>query len=498
MTITNYNGNVDLFLPSEYADKIAVEITSAKNKVDRQKLGQFFTPLSTAKKLIEFSEFSITSSEIKICEPACGLCILSCSLIEYLCTLNNIKEIELTCFEIDSSITEYTKEILTKLVEYCNRCEVVLSYTLIEEDFILYYKDVFDNNYFAKTYDLIISNPPFFKLNNYDERVTLAKEILYGLPNIYTIFYYISTKIINNKGLLLFLIPRSICSGSFFKQFRAHFINYIKFDKIHLYSTDEKIFDNHSVLHEFVFIKSSKVEFNNEYSIEITHSENIDSITNIRYKHNFSILKNLIPLATSKKDLEILQKLKTFSTNLGAFGFEVFYSKLVISKVEKLLNSTPCENCLPVIWLHNIEQAKFIFPVEHKYPNYIQNTENIKPFLIYNESCIFFRRYNNNDYITRIVTTAYKNSLNNYNYLAIDRLVGVLLNKSNNLPIETIYGISAYLNSEFVNSYFRMINGIINVTGEMILELPIPDIAVINKMGLNIKNGYNSEIDKLL
>jgi hypothetical protein len=82
--------------------------------------------------------------------------------------------------------------------------------------------------------------------------------------------------------------------------------------------------------------------------------------------------------------------------------------------------------------------------------------------------------------------------------LAIDRLVGVLLNKSNNLPIETIYGISAYLNSEFVNSYFRMINGIINVTGEMILELPIPDIAVINKMGLNIKNGYNSEIDKLL
>lgn len=498
MTFDRNNSSADIFLPSEYADKIAVEITAVKNKIDRQKLGQFFTPLSTAKKFIEFSEISVTSSKIKICEPACGLCILSCSLIEYLCTLNNINEIELICFEFDSSITGYTKDILAKLFEYCSTCKVKLKYTLIEEDFILYHKDVFNNNYSYKTYDIIISNPPFFKLNSYDERVTLAKKILYGLPNIYAIFYYISTIIINNKGLLLFLIPRSICSGSFFKQFRAHFINYIKFYKIHLYSTDEKIFDNHSVLYEFVFIKSGKVEFNDEYPIEITHSESIDSITNIRYYNNFNILKNLIPLATSKKDLEILEKVNTFSTNLGTLGFEVFYSKLIITKVEKLLNNTPCENCLPVIWLHNIEQANFIFPVEHKYPNYIQNIENIKPFLIDNESCIFFRRYNNNDYINRIITAAYKKNLSNYSYLAIDRLVGVLLNKDNNLPIETIFGVSAYLNSKFVNSYFRMINGIINVTGEMILELPIPDIAVINKIGYDIKNGYNTEIDKLI
>ncbi|HPN37677.1 MAG TPA: Eco57I restriction-modification methylase domain-containing protein [Melioribacteraceae bacterium] len=473
-------------LPSDYADSIAQIITLEKDKLERQKLGQFFTPKLTAKKFVEFCNLSVTKEVISICEPACGLGILSCSLIEQLCKNNSVKQIDLTCFEIDLEIINFTKSILDSLKNYCLKFDVTLNYNLIADDFILYYKDVLqsENNY--SQFDIIICNPPFFKLNNYDERVKLAKKILYGLPNIYTIFFYISTKVVNQKGYLYFLIPRSFCSDSFYKQYRKHFIDYINFNKIHLFSSEDKIFDSHCVLYEFIFLSAVKEEIFNEYPIFISHSQTVNSESDVILNYSFNLNTNTIPLPSSNKDLFILKKLNSYNQSLRSLGFINKYGKLIITKVDKYLLKEQNLNTYPVIWLHNIESTNFVFPVNNKYPNYILNTSDITQYLINNENYIFFRRYNNNDYIKRIVATVYQKGAINSDYLAIDRLVGVLHQESDDLPIETYCGLTAYLNSEIVNSYFRMINGIINVTGEMILDLPIPNTDVINYVGIEI------------
>jgi adenine-specific DNA-methyltransferase len=495
----NINLNPDSFnLPSEFADSLANIITDTKDKIKRQNLGQFFTPLYTARKFIEFTDFSFNLNTINICEPACGLGILSCVFIEKLCNYDFIKTINLTCFEIDSSITYYTNLVFNKLKLHCAKFAVELNFNLIQDDFILYYKEIFENNSSLSKYDVIISNPPFFKLSNSDPKVTLAKNILYGLPNIYTIFFYISTNIVKQEGALYFLIPRSFCSNSFFKQYREHFIKYIKFQKIHLFSAEDPIFDSHSVLYEFIFISAIKTSVNDYYNIKISHSESINSKIDVNFDFCFDINKNIIPLPASNEDILILKKLASHSLNLRLLNFSVHYSNLIITKVEKFLTDNLNNNSYPVIWLHNIESTKFTFPLEMKYHNYINYSKEIEQYLISNNNYIFFRRYNNNDYIRRIKATAYEKNYIQTEKLAIDRLVGVLINNTNDLPVETYHGLTAYLNSNTVNSYFRMINGIINVTGEMILDLPIPDIAVINKAGSDIKNGYYVNIDMLI
>ncbi len=493
----NLDSNLSL-LPSEYSDEIAKIITEIKDKTERQKLGQFFTPLKTTQEFTDFFKLEFNNNTVNICEPACGLGILSCCFIEQLCSYKSIKSIELTCFEIDSSIIKYTYSILNKLKSYCSNFGVSLNFNIIEEDFILYFKNIFESKEDANLFDIIISNPPFYKLENNDIRVKLASDILYGLPNIFSIFYFLSSKLIKKDGYLNFLIPRSFCSGSFFKQYREHFVNHIKFEKIHLFSSDDKIFDSHSVLYEFIFLLSVKTKVTNEYIINISHSDSVNSPQNVSFNYSFNISENIIPLPTNEDDLTILKKFNSFPLSLRSLGFTVKYSKLIITKVEKMLSDIFKDNTYPVVWLYNIESTKFEFPLQSKYHNYINYSPEIEQYLIPNRNYIFFRRYNNDDYIRRIKAATYNKDFLKADKLAIDRLVGVIFNDSENFPIETYYGLTAYLNSDTVNNYFRMINGIINVTGEMILDLPLPAIAVINKIGFDIKNGNNIDVDKTI
>ncbi len=479
--------------PSLLADYFSNIITAQKLMHERQKLGQFFTPINTALKFVDFFNYKTNKTKIKICEPACGTAILSAAFIEKLCTFNKVSAIELTCYEIDDSILNYTNLVLQKLKDYCEHNGVSFNYSLINKDFILENKHIFDDDVNNGYYDVVISNPPFFKLNNYDNRVKIAQKIIFGLPNIYTIFYYISTKIVKNNGHLLFLIPRSFCSGSFFKQYRNQFVDYIKFNKIFHFAADNKIFDSHSVLYEFILLHSQKKKATT-YNIKISHADKIDNITNITYNYRFNINTNLLPLAASKKDLAILKKIGKFNNTLKSLGFNVIYKQLIITEVENKLTSISDKNTIPVIWLHNIESKKFIFPMDYKYPNYIKNSKKIKQYTIPNKNYIFFRRYNNNDYITRIKSAVYLRYIKFYDELAIDRLVGVLYTENADITEETYIGISEYINSEFVNSYFRMINGIINVTGDMILDLPVPDISVLNKMGRQKSSQYSNNM----
>lgn len=473
--------------PSLLADYFSNLITAQKPMHERQKIGQFFTPLNTAIKFVDFFNYRPNKKNIKICEPACGTAILSAVFIEKICTLSKVTSIELTCYEIDKSIINYTNLVLQNIKYYCEKNGISFHYFLMNEDFILENEQIFNSDDINGIYDVIISNPPFFKLSNYDNRVKIAQKIIFGLPNIYTIFYYISTKLIKNNGHLLFLIPRSFCSGSFYKQYRNQFINYIKFSKILHFAADNKIFDSHSVLYEFILLHAKKTNAA-AYKIKISHSNKIEDLPQINYYYNFNINTNLIPLAASKQDLVILKKIAKYKNTLKSLGFNVIYKQLIITEVEDKLTQNCNKNSIPVIWLHNIETKKFIFPINHKYLNYIYYSNEIKQYTVPNKNYIFFRRYNNNDYITRIKSAVYLQYIKGYDELAIDRLVGVLYNENEELTEEIYLGVSAYINSEFVNSYFRMINGIINVTGDMILDLPVPDLSVINKMGRQLSS----------
>ncbi|MFH0736103.1 MAG: Eco57I restriction-modification methylase domain-containing protein [bacterium] len=476
--------------PSNLAYRYSQLAAAEKHAQIKQQLGQFFTPPETALFMAGFMDLGQIPEIINILEPGVGTAILACSFIEEIIKNNKIIEINLDCYEIDLSIIPYTTCVLEYLKEWLNKQNIVLTYNLVIEDYIVYNKSVFEGIYNGVLYDFIISNPPFFKLPNNDERVKIASQILHGLPNIYSIFFYISTLILKKEGKLLYLIPRSFCSGSFFKLIRNNYLKNIKINKIHLFSSDEKIFDSHSVVYEFVIVECQKnIEELNNYNINITHANNIHSVKNVDYDRNFNTGENIIELPACEEDLSILNKIHSWTGSLKKYGCNILHGKLIITACEKYIYNKEGENLVPLLWLPNIETGKFNYPLPLNYGQYLLADAKTEKYILENKNYVLLRRYNNNDYTKRIISTPYLNKYLNSKNIAIERLISCIYKNECELSNEEVIGISAILNSRFINSYLRMINGIINVTAEMILNIPLPDINIIKDIGRRIING---------
>jgi adenine-specific DNA-methyltransferase len=102
-------------------------------------------------------------------------------------------------------------------------------YTIIQKDFVLENASCLSENANlfaekAEQFDIIISNPPYFKLPTDDKRSIAAKTVVNGHPNIYAIFMAVSAKLLKENGEIIFITPRSYASGSYFKLFREYFL----------------------------------------------------------------------------------------------------------------------------------------------------------------------------------------------------------------------------------------------------------------------------------
>lgn len=133
-------------------------------KKDRKKIGQFFTSANTAQYMA--SLFKIPNKEhITILNPGTGTGILSAALVERVLKHNENIFVELTCYEVDENVLPVLQENLHHMKSiYGDRLDIILK----QEDYILSQADDFNHDIFeareAKKWDIVISNPPYMKI----------------------------------------------------------------------------------------------------------------------------------------------------------------------------------------------------------------------------------------------------------------------------------------------------------------------------------------------
>ena len=252
-------------LPSDFADRLGIYYTQQVTASHKKANGQFFTPTPIARLLASFCNLSKT--KIKILDPGCGTAILSCALVEHLVeTQVEIEQIELIAYETDLELIPFLQKSLDYLKEWLLNKGIHFKYILHCSDFVLKNASVLKENRLPslfeekssvdKNFDIIISNPPYFKLSKDDKRVIVSQELVNGQPNIYSIFMGIAAKLLSENGELIFITPRSFASGNYFKAFRELFFSTVQIEKIHLFNSRKETFNRDNVLQETVVIKA--------------------------------------------------------------------------------------------------------------------------------------------------------------------------------------------------------------------------------------------------
>ena len=494
-------------MPSHYADRIG-EIYSAQVSKDHKKdNGQFFTPLQIANKIASLAYSN--AKHLKILDPGCGTLILASALIENIIKTNlNIKSIELVGYETDPELIPLTVDVMDYIKTWTENKGVILNYTIINKDFILDNHTALLDDYSGDKFDVIVSNPPYFKLSKTDERVLIAPTLISGQPNIYSLFMGISAKLLKKDGKLVFITPRSFASGNYFRAFRDVFFTTVALDRIHLFVSRNNTFKRDKVLQETVIVVASKKEITDNHIVIIDSSQGLEDIDNPKQlKFKFSELMDLnskhkiLHLPTSSFEAKVLQLISRWNNKLENLNISISTGPVVAYRAKDFITMEFKEDggeYVPLFWLNNVNKMNFSWPLKLKDKGqYIRVESASKSILVPNKNYVLLRRFSTKDDNSRLIASPYFSKFNDYSLIGIENKLNYIYRKNGELKKEEIIGISAILNSKIFDTYFQMFNGNVNVSATELREMNFPDIETLISIGERIIEDGNYTLEKI-
>lgn len=499
-------------LPSEYADRLGVVYASIVTSEHKKENGQFFTPLVIANYMA--INCSINQEFVKILDPGCGMGVLSIALIESLIQKSGSKlqKIELTVYETDKNILPYLKAAFINLKKWIFDKDIEINVYVNTRDFILNYKDsllkgdqLFPESY-DDEFDVIISNPPYFKLGKNDQRVILAKRVINSQPNIYSIFLSVAANLLSNNGELIFITPRSFTAGQYFKLFRNYFFTKVDLKLIHLFTSRRTTFQRDKVLQETVIVKATKVLTNTkDYSVTLSFSEGgYDLIAPVRKDVNINDLIDfksedmVLNIPTNNEEEELLKLISTWGNTLQSFGINVSTGPVVSFRATDYLVKDLDDklNLAPLIWIHNVGKFDLEWPKPYKErAYYISVDSRSSSILLPNKDYILVRRFSTKDDKSRLIASLYNKESNRSEFIGIENKVNYIYRKNGILNKDEQVGICALLNSSLYNKYFQIFNGNVNVSATELKNMRFPSIDDICKIGKIILQKPSVDID---
>lgn len=504
---------LDNELPSHYADRLGLLYAKTVTTQHKKDNGQFFTPTAIAHFMSGLVKQS--KNKLKILDPGCGTAILSSSLIETLVLKSDtLKEIELVVYETDKDILPYTQATLDFLKIWLQKRKVQFKAELNTNDFVLENKDCFElsNTLFLEpkntSYDIVISNPPYFKIPKEDKRAVVAKSIVWGQPNIYSIFLMTAAKLLKNGAELIFIIPRSFAAGNYFRAFREAFFSEVELEQIHLFNSRTDTFNRDNVLQETLIIKGKKQKLNGSLpSILLTHSNGVNDLHNPTEKEyqadqliDFNTKEKILHLPSNEMEDKVIRLFKSWSGSLHKYEMQISTGPVVSFRATQYLFEQYQNRTIflvPLYQLINTGKMTFEFPIiKKRKPQYIQLCEETKPLLLPNKNYIFLRRFSAKDDKSRLVASPYFVDISQAEFIGVENHLNYIYRPKGDLNRNEILGLAALLNSKLFDTYFRTFNGNINVSATELREMPMPPLEDIKQIGdqIILQNNYSQSI----
>lgn len=174
----------------EYS-KLSKDLTSKISKQEKKDHGIYFTPPSCINRILD-SLNPFINDMTNVLEPSCGSG-------EFITAIQRkFPQLQITGIEMNPTIFESIKN---------------LHVNLLNQDFLKYKTE--------QKYDLIIGNPPFYVMKKED----VSKEYhpyFDGRPNIFILFIIHSLELLNEGGILSFVLPKNFLNCLYYDKTRQY------------------------------------------------------------------------------------------------------------------------------------------------------------------------------------------------------------------------------------------------------------------------------------
>ena len=496
-------------LPSAYASRLAADYAATASEEHKKSFGQFFTPLEIGQYLATLTTF--TGPEARILDPGFGTGVLACSLAEHLVrTAPQLTALWLDGYEVDEGVQPYAQAVLAYLADWLQRQGIACHARLMPLDFIQAHEALwsFPLAQAAPTYDLVIANPPYFKLSAADPRNALARQRQLDQPNIYALFIVQATLLTKAGGELIFLIPRSFCSGPYFERFRRFAFEHLRFELFHLFHSRSKAFQKDAVLQENLIFKATRALAGAaaDYPVTLVASEGVHDVPASDTQHctiqelvDFGSREKVLFLPTSAAERGLIADFKTWRNRLSDFGLEVSTGPVVAFRSVPHLSEAPGAGLVPLLWIDHVRRSRIDWPNSRGRQQYIAQAGGKKAGLLPSRNYVLLRRFSAKDDKHRLIAAAYyADEWAQYKAIGLENKLNYIYAKTGQLTVEQTTGLTALLNSNLYDAFFRIFNGNTQVSATEARALPMPPLATIEQIGRRMAGQELEALDTIV
>jgi len=482
----------------DYIIKQTDQFIATKSKAERKAFGQFFTSQETARFMAEL--FDIPQVEVlQVLDPGAGSGILSAALLERIDHEDGIiKEVILTCYETNTDVLPLLEANSALLQQLSVK---KLTVNIIRENYIVSQGADFSESLMAAAnppkYDLVISNPPYFKLSKDAPEARAMQTVCYGAPNIYFLFAAMSLFNLRDEGEMVFIIPRSWTSGAYFARFRNYFLEDGKLTDIHIFASRNSVFDKEDVLQETMILKLRRTN-------ETPSFVNITSSADSRFSELSELLvpydlvvsgsEQFVYLPTSQEEMDVLSKVHSFGQPMPAIGLKMKTGLTVDFRNRELLRSDSGEHTVPLFYAQHLKDGRVVFPIG-KENEYI--SDEVPGVIQRNRNYLFVKRFTSKEERRRLQCAVYLAShYPDYHVISTQNKINFIdtLDRSE-MSEELAYGLYAVLNSTLYDMYYRILNGSTQVNATEMNMIPVPDRSRMERLGRSVINARDYSTD---
>lgn len=235
-------------------------------------------------------------------------------------------------------------------------------------------------------FDLVIGNPPFFRVNPNSVKYT-CKCTQYGHQYSHSLFLHWTLQYLKEEGSFCLILPESMLTGYYYQKVRKELLEKVSIRNIIINKEHEKMFD---VQQDVMILIGQKGIKNNFY---YTSSSDFDRKSIKHYRLPLVLCENqchVIPAIMNDADLELLKDISREEMVLELYSFQVSTGNYVWNQNKEKCFMEEADGRLPLISGPSIVDGKII--VEHNRKNTFMYCEPDKSHYILHKKAILFRR----------------------------------------------------------------------------------------------------------
>ncbi len=442
------------------------------------RIGRFLTKIDTAAALAAGFRPS-EKSVVHLLDAGAGTGILAAAAVEEMCKWGSVSEIFLTCYENDPMFLPSLADNMERMRKRARHdYKVKVRIRICEEDFLLASHDP------DERYDYIVTNPP--------EELYEAPHAAFALrPDVFTaaqtpapaLFALIASELLAEDGQMALTLPTAHATAVQLSAFRRRLFDTARPELLYLSAKTGKAGD--TVKKSFSMLLRAGVKNETIRTLVTKDGEAYEELDPRPYAAVVREGDCALTLMCGEDEDLILSFMKSLPCTFDTFHLKVHTGLTLESRYPDLLRDKPEDGAVPLIHPRCLRDGMVVFPRQGAKGQYI--IPRIPSLARPNKNILLMKRVPAKSDKRRIVSAPFLAGSSMFRYISThNKLNFIDVDGKEQMDPPFLYGLHAFLSSEPMDRYIRIISKTAQLNARDLAALPLPTATQLRAIGAKL------------